>query len=191
MPQRQAKYYFNSDKNQLPYEGNPATYCVWDAGPDLSTTGVGDFITIEQDELFDDDGVPVKSKSFAFHWEPLGSRYSPVFVKYRVRDQTFGTQSDWCIPQTLYTAVRYAIYKRRVATTPQPWALVEVTKTPNAGPYHENWAGRVQYAIGIWHVDGLPESSDGATSATDFSNRYILYATDPNSAYMDTKPFVM
>ncbi len=180
MATKRAVLYFNSDSNQLPYSGSPATYCDWE-----------DVISISVDDSFDHDGVPVSINSFYFNWKSVSNRFSPVYVRYRARDDQYGTQSNWSIPKTVYTAVRYAVYKRRVADTPQPWVLVEVVKQSNAGPYQENWAGRVQYAIGLWHVDGKPAASEGVVSETDFSNRYILFATDPTSATMNTNQFVM
>lgn len=179
---KKAALYFDSDRNQLPYSGNPATWCTWNDA---------NILTVTQESLFDNDGVPVNVNSFSFDWPPISDRYSPVYVKYRVRDDQLGTQSNWSVPKTLYTAARYAIYKRRVAELPQKWSLVEVTKESRSGPYQESWAGRVQYAVGIWHVDGAPDASEGIASATDFSNRYILFATDPTSTTMNTKAFVV
>lgn len=174
---------FDSDTNQLPYEGNPAQYCDWK-----------DVITVEEDSTFDNDGVPVFVNSFSFDWLPVTQRYSPVLVRVRVRSDQLHIQSGWTVPKTLYTSVRYSVYKRRVKTgNPQPWTLVEVTRYSKAGPYQENWAGRVQYAVGIWHKDGVPNRTEGVLSATDFTNPYILFATSPTvpgigDPDMNTKP---
>lgn len=180
MATKRAIYTFDSDRNQLPYAGAPATYCDW-------ATAIG---VVVEDSEFDDDGVPVKNNVFTLNWDQLGVRYSPVLLRYRVRDDQLGVQSNWSVPVTVYTAVRYAVYKRRVATDAKNWTLVEVTKSPTAGPYQENWAGRVQYAVCIHHVDAKPSPSEGELGSTDFTNPYVLFATDPTSTTMNTKPFI-
>lgn len=187
---KKAIYTFDSDRNQLPYDGTPGTYVDWLEAISLVEESPGVFRP-PLDESFDSDGVPTQNYVFSFSWAPISPSFSPVYLRYRVRDDRLGTQSNWSIPKTVHTAVRYAIYKRRVAASPKNWTLVEVTKTPTAGPYQENWAGRVQYAVCLHHVDAVPSRSEGVASATDFTNRYVLFATDPTSAVMNTRRFIV
>lgn len=190
MANKKAIFPFDSNKNQLPYDGTPATYADWLESIALVEESSGVW-RAPIDESFDSDGVPVQNYVFSFSWTPANPSLSPVYLRYRVRDDRLGTQSNWSIPKTVHTAVRYAVYKRRVAATPKSWTLVEVTKKPSAGPYQENWAGRVQYAVCIHHQDAVPSSSEGVASATDFTNRYVLFATDPSSVVMNTRRFIL
>lgn len=187
MATKTASYEYASDKNQLPYEGTPATYYDWTSAlyvdPNTSLPPV--------DKQYDNDGVPVQTNIFTFSWAPVSNLYSPVLVRYRVRNEQLSSQSNWSIPVVLYTAVRYAIYKRRVATEPKQWTLQEVTILPTFGPYQENWAGRVQYAVCIHHVNAVPQPTEGQASATDFQNPYVLFATDPTDSRMDTQPGIL
>lgn len=170
---------YSSNSNQLPYDGTAAQYYPWESALSVGT-----------DEKYDSDGVPVRSSKFSLSWPPLDKKYSPVYVRYRVRNDQLSTQSNWSVPTTLYLPVVYAVYKRRVATEPQKWVLVETTRNLSVGPYQENWAGRVQYAVGIYHVAGVPSESEGVASATSFTNRYILFATDPTNTIMNTNPYI-
>lgn len=187
MSTKRAYYTYSSDRNQIPYVGTPATYCDWaealEVDPDTQQPPV--------DMEYESDGVPEKSRIFTFSWEPISNTYSPVLVRYRVRNEQLSSHTNWSVPVVLYTAVRYAVYKRRVATVPKQWALQEVTKFPSFGPYQESWAGRVQYAVCIYHVDAHPMATEGSTSATDFSNPYVLFATDPTDSRMDTRPGIL
>lgn len=170
---------FDSNTNQLPYDGLVAQYYPW-----------ADAVSVTVDEEYEDDGVPVQNRAFTLSWPQLDNEYAPVFVRFRVKNEQLSVQSNWSVPKVIYAPVRYAIYKRRVATVPNNWELVEVTKFPTVGPYQENWAGRVQYCVSIYHRDATPKSSEGVTSATDFTNQYTLFATDPTSTDMNTKPLI-
>lgn len=186
MVTKRAIYEFDSNINQLPYNGSPGTYYNWhDALHKVDENSV------PVDLEFDSDGVPVQTNIFSFSWPQLDDTYSPVYLRYRVRNDQLSTQSNWSVPVTVNTAVRYAIYKRRIASEPKNWVLQEITKTPSVGPYQENWAGRVQYAFCIHHIDAVPAATEGLASETDFENPYVLFATDPTDSIMNTRPYVV
>jgi hypothetical protein len=170
---------FDSDTNQLPYDGAPASFY-----------SASDAVSVVLDEEYEDDGVPVRNMAFSLSWPQLDNEYAPVFVRFRVKNEQLSVQSNWSVPKVIYAPVRYAIYKRRVATVPNNWDLVEVTKVPQAGPYQENWAGRVQYCVSIYHRDSVPASSEGVVNGSDFTNPYVLFATDPTDTGMNTKPLI-
>lgn len=172
---------FDSDTNQVKYEGTPGGYAWW-----------SDCVATETDESFDSDMVPQTNRKFKLTWPPLDDSYSPIYARFRIRNESYNAQSLWSLPQLLHTPVRYAIYKRRVATTPNEWSLVEVTLNRTVGWYHENWAGRVQYAVCIYHKNAQPLSTEGVAWTgnypTDVTNPYVLFMTDPNNDTFDTRP---
>ena len=174
---KRSLFLFDSDTNQLPYSGVPGQYYSW--------TGA---LSVGQEEMFDDDGVPVKVNLFSLAWPAIDNSYSPVYARFRVRSETLNTMSAWSVPVLVHTPVRYAIYKRRVVANAVKWSLVEVTANTSVGPYSENWSGRVQYAVCIHHANAVPTATEGDSSATDFTNPYVLFATDPTSSTMNTKP---
>ncbi len=179
---KRAIHSFDSDRNQLPYVGSPTTYVNW-------TTAV----TKELDTYFYQQGRRIVKYAFSLDWPPLWNHYSPVYVKWRVRDDQLGAQSRWSIPRRIFTAVRYDVYRREVGGLglPDAWKLIAHTKNSFAGPFIESESvGRVQYAVCIHHKDATPDSTEGITSATDFTNPYVLFATDPDAIYMDTSPFI-
>lgn len=182
--ERIAELTYRSDQNQLPYSGTPASYYSW-------SSAVG---TPALDSAFSDNGTAVQVYKFSLSWPALPNTYAPVLVKFRVRDEQLSQQSNWSEPQTIYTDVRYAIYKRRVATTPNEWVLVETTLNAYVGPYVENYAGRVQYAVCIHHANAKMASTEGVLGGgslgTDVTNRYVLFITDPTSSTMNTKTLI-
>ncbi len=175
---------FDSNTNQLPYNGTPGTYI------DYTNTA---FVFSETDESFDSDMVPQTNRRFFLTWPQLDDSYSPVYARFRVRNESYNAQSFWGLPKLLHTPVRYSVYKRRVVTsTPNEWSLVEVTLDNHVGGYQENWAGRVQYAVCIYHKNDRPLSTEGLAWTdnypTDVINPYVLFMTDPDDSNFDTRP---
>lgn len=173
---------FESDTNQIPYQGSPGTYADWET-----------CVTTETDESFDSDMVPQINRRFKLTWPQLDDSYSPIYARFRIRNESYNAQSLWSIPQLLHTPVRYSIYKRRVVSgTPNGWEPVEVTLNRTVGWYQENWAGRVQYAVCIYHKNNQPASTEGLAWTgqypTDVVNPYVLFMTDPDDNTFDTRP---
>lgn len=185
MATKRAYLEYVSDVNQQPYEGTPGTYISY------TTDKV---IVYDEENSFDSDGVPQINKRFFIWWPPVDDKNSPVFVKYRVQNESFNSQSAWSVPTMLVLPVRYSIYKRRVSSTPNTWTLIETTYNNRVGGYQENWEGRVQYAVGIHHRFGKPQASEGNAWSGDFptdvSNRYILFMTNPNDSMFDTRRII-
>lgn len=173
---------FASDINQLPFKGSPATYVNYN-----------NCVTYVTDQSFDSDGVPQTNRKFSLKWPALDDSYSPIYTKFRVRNESLNAESNWFIPIILYSPVRYSIFKRRVATEPNSWFLVETTTNNYVNSYQENWAGRVQYAVCIYHKNGVPSSSEGnnwvSNYPTDVTNKYVLFMTNPNDSVFDTRPY--
>lgn len=184
MDSKKAILEFQNDTNQLSFKGSPATYADY--------TSVVSYVT---DEAFDSDGVPVINRKFILDWAALNDSYSPIYAKFRVRNETLNTQSDWFTPTLLYTPVRYRILKRRVSPTYNEWTSVEITTKSSGGPYHENWDGRVQYCVAIYHRNGIPTKNEGnswtGNFPTDVSNPYVLFMTNPNDSLFDTRPRII
>lgn len=173
---------FDSDTNQLPFDGTPGQYVDYTS-----------WVSFETDQSFDSDMVPQINRKFMLSWPALDESYSPVYARFRIRNESYNAQSLWSLPQLLYVPVRYSVYKRRVVTdTPNEWALVENTENSSVGWYQENWSGRIQYAVCIYHKNNKPSSREGllwsGNNPTDVTNRYVLYMTNPNNSDFDTRP---
>lgn len=179
---------FASDVNQLPFKGAPATYINYQY-----------CLTYVTDESFDSDGVPQANRKFSLRWPALDDSYSPIYTKFRIRNDSLNAESNWFVPTVLYTPVRYSIFKRRVASEPNSWFLIETTTNNYVDSYQENWAGRVQYAVCIYHKNGVPLSTEGNIWTgtiinkddypIDVTNKYLLFMTNPNNPALDTRPY--
>lgn len=173
---------FDNDTNQLPYASTPGTYIDYASG-----------FTSEDDQSFDSDMIPQINRRFFLSWPSLDESYSPVYARFRIRNESYNAQSLWSVPQLLYVPVRYSIFKRRVVSgVPNEWSFVETTGVSSVGGYQENWAGRVQYAVCIYHRNCKPSAGEGLAWSgnypTDVTNRYVLYMTDPDDDLLDTRP---
>ena len=186
MATKRAVLEFDSDTNQLEYQSTPGTYI--NSNP-ASTT----YITWEDEQSFDSDMVPQINRRFFLTWPALNESYSPVYARFRIRSESYNSQSLWSIPQLLHVPVRYAVYKRRVVNqSPNKWVLVEVTTNNSVGGYQENWEGRVQYAVSIYHKNSKPAATEGVSWSsdlpTDVVNPYVLFMTNPDDPNFNTRP---
>lgn len=226
---RELKRNWSSDSNQLqygayPYKGTPGYYeswldvlaDTWPEGYSESETLVGgiptydakeNFIQSMGDEGFDVDGVGLVygnryKRKFFLSWTPLPEAYSVTYARYRMRTSTNNATSYWSMPQKFYTPVRYAIYKRKVThyAAPNEWTLHEVT-TKTSVNYVEDFYGRVQYAVCIYHKDAKPSKWEGTqlhmltfgipyATIPVVENPYCLIMTNPYSVRMNTARFI-
>ena len=195
---------FDSNTNQLPYKGDPGTYAYWlDCLSESFPEGaldryIDDAANWEHDYTI--DGVPDEVRRFRINWIPLDPSYSTVYAKFRIRSESLNSSSFWSVPQLLNIPVRYAVYKRKVNQSPNQWELVEITTSTSVGPYIESFAGRVQYAVCIYHKDSTPGVNEGLLwelddvtvthYCVDLQNPYILFVTNPYYTIMNTRRWV-